>query len=265
MAAGVVALAYDIHHIYADPASEWFVLRIVILVLLAWLSAPALAAEPLRLNTGVGAPYVLPDRQGFLDLLVAEMFRRVGLTAEVNVFPSAERALINANSGVDDGDAMRVRGLERLYPNLVRVDEKMIDNDFVAYSTRHRFMTRGWDDLKPYSVAYITGWKVFETNLKGGFQVTEVQDPEQLFTLLQGGRADAVLFEKWQGLWHARSRGLAVHEHQPPLLRTEMFLYVHTRHAALAAALAAALRQMKQDGSYAGLVERTLLPLAGSR
>lgn len=244
---------------------ECSVRPIILLLVLACLSAPALAAAPLRLNTAVGAPYVLPDRQGFLDLLVAEMFRRVGFNAEVNVFPSAERALINANSGIDDGDVLRVRGLERSYPNLIRVDEKIADNDFVAYSLRHDFMTRGWEDLKPFAVAYITGWKVFESNLKTGFQTTEVQDADQLFTLLQSGRADAVLFEKWQGLWHARNRALAVHEHQPPLLRTEMFLYLNARHAALAEPLAAALRQMKLDGSYAGLMERTLLPLASPR
>ena len=37
--------------------------------------------EALRLNSGVGAPYFQNDKKGFLDLLVPEVFRRIGVEA----------------------------------------------------------------------------------------------------------------------------------------------------------------------------------------
>ena len=215
-------------------------------------------AEALRLNTGVGAPYVQTDRKGFLDLLVPEVFRRLGIEAEAVGYAASERAMINANNGVDDGVAMRVKGLEALYPNLVRVQEKVIDNDFVGYSIRYRFSTPGFDSLASYQVAYITGWKVFEARLPATTSVTLVQDANQLFTLLANDRADVVLFERWQGNWIVRERRLPARMLAPPLVTTEMYMYLHRKHAHLADGVARALRELKADGTYRRIFEQSL-------
>lgn len=239
----------------------WLARKCVLLAVCTGVAAHGRAAEPLRLNTGVGAPYIQQDGQGFLDQLVPEVFRRLGVAAEAVGYAASERAMINANSGVDDGVAMRIQGLEKQYPNLVRVEEKVIDNDFVAYSVQHRFATAGFESLKPYQVAYIVGWKVFESRLVGDFRLTPVQDAEQLFTLLANGRTDVALFERWQGNWLVAQRHIPARVLLPPLATTEMFMYLNRKHGHLAEPAARALRAMKADGSYRRLVERTLLAL----
>jgi polar amino acid transport system substrate-binding protein len=238
---------------------------LVLAALLYALHAPARAGDALVLNTGVRAPYTQPDRSGFLDRLVAELFRRVGLSAEIQVYEASERALQNANAGIDDGTALRIRGLEAQYPNLVRVPEKIIDNDFIAYSRRHRFPVRGWDSLAPYHVAHIIGWKVFESRLTGRGEVTPVGNAEQLFELLRQDRTDVILYERWQGLWWLRTTGLEALPLEPPLTSQEMFIYLHRRHEALADKVAAALAAMKRDGSYQRIFDATLTPLAVRR
>jgi polar amino acid transport system substrate-binding protein len=207
-------------------------------------------AEPLRLNSGVGAPYLQEDRNGFLDLLIPEVFRRIGVNAKAMRYEATERAMINADKGIDDGVAMRIKGLENAYPNLVRVEEKIIDNEFVAYATRLQVATTGFDALRPYQVGYINGWKVFEAGLMPGTQVTKVQGADQLFTLLANDRVDLILFERWQGNHLLRERGIKAGMLQPPLVTTEMFMYLHAKHARLVAPAARALREMKTDGSY---------------
>jgi len=238
---------------------------LIALALLGGRAAEAQSSDTLYFNTGVGAPYAQEDRQGFLDLLVAEMFGRLGLTARMQVYPSAERALLNANSGLDDGDALRVAGLEAIYPNLVRVPETVIDNNFVAYSRHLSIATPTYEALRPYGIGIIVGWKIFEANLGEGFQTTRVQDAEQLFTLLARDRADVVLFEEWQGRWMARRLGLAVNVLAPPLHRLEMFFYLHRKHEALVGEAAEALRAMKADGTYQRIAERALLRLLPPR
>ena len=52
---------------------------------------------------------------------------------------------------------------------------------------------------------------------------------------------------------------------EPPLASTEMFIYLHRKHAPLAGKLAAALAAMKQDGSYRRIFDETLAPLAARR
>ncbi|MBI4989994.1 MAG: transporter substrate-binding domain-containing protein [Rhodocyclales bacterium] len=233
--------------------------------LLLALPAQAPAGDTLVLNTGVRAPYTQPDRSGFLDRLVAEVFRRIGVKAEVHVYEASERAMQNANSGIDDGIAMRIKGLEAQYPNLIRVPEKVIDNDFVAYSRKHDFPTRDWNALAPYHVAHIIGWKVFENRLGERKDVTRVRDAEQLFELLRQDRSDVVLYERWQGLWWARETGLEARVLEPPLASQEMFIYLNRKHAGLVEPAASALSSMKKDGTYKRIFNDTLTPLAGKR
>lgn len=233
-------------------------LRLAALALCLLAPMRPAAAEALRINTGVGAPYIQADRKGFLDLLVPEIFRRIGIEAEAVGYAASERAMINANNAVDDGMAMRIKGLEAIYPNLLRVEEKIIDNEFVAYSIRHDFKTTGFDSLKPFQVGYIIGWKVFEAPLRSAPAITLVQDANQLFTLLDKDRADVVLFERWQGNWLVRERKIPARLLLPPLVTTEMYMYLHKKHAHLLQPLAEALRAAKADGSYRRIHEQSL-------
>jgi len=220
---------------------------------------PAGAADKLVLTAGVLAPYTTPDRQGFLDQLMAAVFHELGLEAELLIYPTAtERGMRNANEGVDDGLAMRVAGLERQYPNLIRVPEPVAFNDFVAMSIKYRFATTGWDSLLPYEVSYILGWKVFEQNVPTAKERTLVRDAEQLFTLLARDRTDVVLYERWQGLALTRAMGLQVQVLEPPLARTPMYIYLHKKHAALVPRVAQALVKLKRNGTYARIHDATL-------
>ena len=213
------------------------------------------------LATGALPPLTsAPGQTGFLDALAREVFGRIEIDASVLRLP-VERALVNANAGIEDGDMFRAAGFEKDYPNLVQVPEKVLDFDFVAYAIRPEVQVRDWSDLARYSVGHVTGWKLFERRVTSAIEVTTVRALDQLFPLLATGRADVVLLDRWQGLWLAREAGLAVRQLEPPLARAEMFIYLHRRHAALVAPLAAALAAAKRDGSWQRIYDRTLKPL----
>ncbi len=216
------------------------------------------AAQTLRLVTGNSAPFATPQRDGFFDLLVAEMFRRIGVQAEVHTHESSARALVSANQGDDHGLVARVRGLEAEYPNLVIIPEKVFDNDFVACTLGAEFSTPDWEALGSRHVAFIRGWRVFETRLSGHRELTRARDAAQLFELLQRQRVEVALYERWQALWHARQRDIPIRVLEPPLAREEMFAYLHRKHADLAPRAADALAGMKRDGSYQRIFVSTL-------
>jgi polar amino acid transport system substrate-binding protein len=235
-------------------------LRSVIGVLCCSALTAAHSADRLNISTSVVAPYTQADQQGFLDQLIPAVFREVGVQAQVLVYAAAsERSLINANEGIDDGQALRVAGLEKLYPNLIQVPEPVIDNDFVAMSIAHDFPTSSWNALQPYSVTYIIGWKIFENQVPPSVARTPVREAEQLFTLLERGRVDVALYERWQGLAQARAQGLrAVRVMEPPLVRTKMYMYLHKKHAALVPRVALALAELKRNGAYQRIHDKTL-------
>ena len=234
-----------------------------LLLSVAWAQRTAIGAEPpLRINTASVQPFATPDRKGFLDLLVGEIGHRIGRTAEVNLYEGASaRSLQMANDGDDDGEALRIKGQEKRFPNLVRVPEPMIVNDFVAFSAPGKPAIENFQDLLAANTGYIIGWWVFQRNLQDAQHVTTVRGADQLFSMIRIGRIDYGLYEKWQGLWTAKAIGVPVQVHHPPLVKTEMFMYLHKKHADLVPKVSAALVKMKQDGSYQTLIEKTLTPL----
>ncbi|MEO7336953.1 MAG: transporter substrate-binding domain-containing protein [Caldimonas sp.] len=182
------------------------------------------------------------------------------ISVDVTTLP-AERALLNANSGVDDGDALRIGGMQQAYPNLIQVPEKILDADFVAYAARPGIaLPGGWPALKPYVVAYAVGYKIFDANVKEAVEITRTRSIDELFPLLALGRADVVLVDRWQGNWIARHDGYRPTLIEPPLAQVSMYIYLNRKHAALVPELARAMAAMKSDGTYRKLFEQHLVP-----
>lgn len=190
------------------------------------------------------------DRKA-LQEISREAFRRTGLEFRLIVQPS-ERSLYSANNGEVDGEGLRVAGLGVQYPNLVQVPERYVGISFVAFARDANIvLDRGWDSLKPHSVAFITGWKMFEANAGVARSVTKVEQPEQLFRMVDSGRVDLALYTRADGIALVQRLGLAsVAPLVPSLKDVDMYLYLHRKHEALVPRLAAALRAMKADGTY---------------
>jgi polar amino acid transport system substrate-binding protein len=107
--------------------------------------------------------------------LAQEAFRRAGLELKLVKLP-AERALRNANSGIEDGDLNRIAGIENTYTNLVRVPEKSMDMEFTAFTRQTSTSTVDWQQLSNYRVGIIKGWKILELNLQNPRIIIQVTD-----------------------------------------------------------------------------------------
>lgn len=186
-----------------------------------------------------------------LERLSQEAFRRIGVEFKLVSLPS-ERSLVSANLGEVDGEGLRVAGLQQTYPNLVQVPERYVGISFVAFARDATIrLDKGWESLAGRSVAFITGWKMFEANAGGARIVNKVDTPEQMFRMLQGGRIDLALYTLTDGVALTRAMGLTdIAPLQPSLKDVDMYLYLHRRHEALVPRVAQALREMKADGSY---------------
>ncbi|MES9898881.1 MAG: transporter substrate-binding domain-containing protein [Sedimenticola sp.] len=226
------------------------------------ISTEASAIDKIVIGTGLKPPLVSSETTpGFLDMLAKEIFQRLGIELEVIILP-AERALVNANNGVEDGNLLRIKGLEKRYPNLVRVPEKMMNSEFVGYAVKTIPPKPGWTRLSDMIVTYPKGWKIFDVNVKNTEETVMVGEPLQMFALLQEGRADIALYEKWQGLLQAKNSGLKDYKVlDPPFVSMEMFMYMNKKHKALIPKVAKALQQMKEDGTYQKIFNQTLAPL----
>ena len=223
-----------------------------------------LAAERrvLVLNEANALPYSNTQRTGFFDVVAIEAFRRARLELRLEKLP-AERALLLSNSGVSAGELNRLSGVETQYPNLIRVPEKLGDWYFAAFSKEASIPGR-IEAIRRRTVGLIRGWKIYELALAGAKDVITVEDPDQLFRLLQLGRMDVALYERSMGLAYIKERGIkGVRVVEPSLFIRETFIYLHRSHAEQVPALTAALLATRRDGTYQRAYREKLLPYFG--
>jgi len=234
---------------------------LLLLASLLFVSPADFAAEPrvLILNDVNEPPFTTPEHTGFLDVIAIEAFRRIGVELRLVKLP-AERALLLANDGLRDGDLTRIAGIEQQYPNLVRVPEKLIDWDFAAFS-KDASIPANFEAIRRHSVGLIKGWKIYERNMAGAERVATVDDPQQLFRLLDRDRIEVVLYVRLMGLALIQKQGFKnIRLLEPPIASHAMYIYLNKRHAKLVPKLAEALRALKREGFYQRVYQQKLMP-----
>ena len=247
------------HRLAIRKQSITYSFSILILLLSIIVHAHAKPSHVLRINDTNAPPLTTPEQDGFLDIIASEAFRRAGIKLQLIKLP-AERALINANAGIEDGDLVRIAGLEKLYPNLIRVPEKLIDWEFVAYSKNPNIQS-SWPAIRQHTIGHITGWKIYEKHVHGAAQVVPTTTPTQLFRLLERDRIEVALYARWMGQALIQKLGINnIHQLEPVLASREMFIYLHKHHSKLVPKIAKALRELKQEGFYARTREQKLSP-----
>ena len=235
-----------VEKLYSQNAFQLF-----LFFLLFILSTEELQAQDtLTINTNGPPPYNYPDQTGILDRWLKEAFGRIGIGLRIKILP-AERSLVDANNGIGDGEAVRISGLSKQYPNLIEVPEKVYVGDFAAFSKNLSFKPSSWDSLKPYRVAYIRGHKICEANIVGTKSLHKADNVEELFKLLRADRVDVVVVESLFG--KAMLKKMNYREAKmlsPPLATLDFYLYLNKKHTLIVPKIARALRSIKQDGTY---------------
>jgi len=237
-------------------------LKQIAILLLCYCSGNNAHAETIiELNTTGNPPLNTSTQSGFMDQVAKEAFRRIGITLKTVHLP-AERGLIAANDGIEDGEMSRIAGLRQAYSHLIQVPEKIMDWEFVVFSNDSTPGVNRWNDLKPYTVAYLNGWKLLERHVPKETDTFKVNTPEQLFNMLKKNHTDLIIYERWAGLLYAKQSGIkSIRANTPALAIRQMFIYLNEKHRALVPKLAAALRQLKDDGTYQQYYTAILSPL----
>lgn len=226
--------------------------------LLVSLPTVSSAGDQFKINTSIKPPFSTEQRDGFFDLLLTELFSRIGHKVEFIRLP-AERALQMADEGYSDGDVPRVSGLNNRYKNLLEVPEPIIDYNFSAFMRKPVLNDLSWEKLSKQNVGLIIGWKIYETNTPKDSRLTKATSPAQLLELLNGERIDIALYERYAGNYLIRSSNFSsLEECQPSLAVRPMHLYLHKKHAHLVEKISAELRKMKDDGSWQDIAGKTL-------
>jgi len=72
----------------------------------------------------------------FLKHIISDGFKRAKLNLNFQSLPN-QRSLINANNGVNDGEAARISKINKIYPNLLKINVPIHHIDIVILSKKN--------------------------------------------------------------------------------------------------------------------------------
>lgn len=225
----------------------------ILITLFFILASSAMAQTTLTFTTADDQSH---SRAKAMNAVLTECFKRMGMALEIIPMPS-KRSLKNANNGTEDGNFLRTDGITQAYPNLIKVPERISVNRIVAFSKNRNIKVSGWKSLLKYHVVYINGWRNCERELKNPKSKTVVKNEELLFTLLEKDRAEVGIFGQSTGVEVLKELGFShIKALEPPIVVSDLFLYVHKKHEGLIPEIVENLKKMKKDGTYENLVSQ---------
>ncbi|WDP89378.1 MAG: transporter substrate-binding domain-containing protein [Desulfobacter sp.] len=181
------------------------------------------------------------------ERILTQAYKRIGITLKIRKFP-AERALLASNAGSTDGEVNRIRGIDKKYANLIMIPTPVNYFEGVVFTKNLPFTLNGWDSLRPYRIVMRIGSKFAEKNTQ---DMTTIKVPTygMAFHLLDINRADICLASRLTGLLQIKKLHLmGVKAMEQPLVKSQLYHYVHKKNKNIIPKINASLIKMHQEG-----------------
>jgi len=225
-----------------------------------WL-AIALAVAPARAQTPPTSskPFIVAaDTEGFAynyaRLVYFEAFRRLGIPVSVEIYALARRSAMIAQGAID-AEGSRVLAYADAHPELIRVEEPVLDVTFSVFAADPNLRARGIDSLPSTAVVeYRRGILMCENALKKAIspeRLSSVVTSEQGIKKMLAGRSDAfcdidVYFN--EAMQSPEFQGVTKPRKLFELASLPTYPYLSKKHVELAPRLAEVLKKMKSEG-----------------
>ncbi len=180
--------------------------------------------------------------------VMEEAYRRLGVSVSFSVAP-AGRAMEAVSEGRLDGELQHYSGMEKRYPDVLRIPIPINYIDMTAVSRQFDFPIRGWHSLRPYRIGIVAGIVPAEEGTRG-MNVRKAAGNAELLDLLHGGKIDVAVMDRVAGRRAAvRDPRGGIHAVKGSLETFFVYHYLHAQHAELAARLREVLEAMLLDGT----------------
>lgn len=171
-------------------------------------------------------------------------YQQLGFQMKLVVMP-LERSAYESNKGsMLDAELSRTAEAAAILPNMLRVKVPIGYIRITAFTRDPAIQVNNWQSLGVWRVDVLRGIYLAKINMQSQ-QYTEVNTISQATQRLLSGRADIAVLLGDETEWLLKQQANhGIYAISPDLAKTEIFHYVHERHAALVPKLEAALRQL---------------------
>ncbi len=187
-----------------------------------------------------------------LEVIYKESFKRLGVTVSFSGCVPAHCGKY-VTDGTADGEMARTLFYNKIYPKLVRTNEKIVTLNISAFSTNPSIKLDTWDDMagNKYKVTYIGAYYIIDKNL------TKLVHPSNIIYVNHWTDGLNKLSNKTADIYIGVERtvldeinGKETNIHKVGTLETlDFYPYFNKKHKLLAEKLARTLKEMKVDGT----------------
>lgn len=189
-------------------------------------------------------------------LVLPQIYAKLNIDITITPLP-AKRAQFEADSGISDGEIMRIHSYGKEAKNVIRVPTAYfyLETSAFALKSRH-FQIQSLEDLKGHHIAIVRGVKHAENAVKDILRVTELNSTDQILQFVARGRADLALANTSDGKMNLNTLGLNDLAKAGPALQTlDLYHYIHKDHAQLVSAVDRIIRNAKDSGELQSMIE----------
>lgn len=197
-------------------------------------------------------------------MVMGRIYRQLQVDWRLLRIPT-EDALQGANSGVVDGELIRIKGVENSLNRLQRIPYPIARIKLIAFTAQNDdFVVTNLADLSGLSIAVIRGVALTD-NLTKGQERHYADTVEGLFRLMDTGQTDIALTFQLDSEKYLQSVGKALDFHaSTPLMEVEMFHYLHKRNADLIERVSRHMQRLHESGELERMIiqaeEMTVYP-----
>ncbi|MEW6992355.1 substrate-binding periplasmic protein [Colwelliaceae bacterium 6441] len=194
--------------------------------------------------------------QEIARIVLPQVYQRIGREISISPLP-ANRAQYEANSGIKDGEALRIfnYGLEN--KNLIRVPTPYYYLNTTVFSLKGKQITlTNKADLAHYKIGKVSGVKHTENITKGLSKVYNSTSTKHLFQQLLLGNIDIALTNLSNGLLTIKHNQFQkIEVINPSLEKLDLYHYIHKDHKYLVNPINMVILQMKESGELNKIIK----------
>ena len=182
------------------------------------------------------------------------------LGIEVEIYQtSGQRGLMLSSNGTLDGEVVRFAIIGDLHPSLHRVGVPLVPFAVTVFVDSSRISQDMMGNLPNLRVGHLAGAVRLERLTQSFSDVWQATSNKELFEMLAAGHLDAVVSDSVAGRIALNQLGLrGIGEMEPPLVRDNLYHFLHEKHAHLVPKVTRALEAMEQSGELGAVVDAAI-------
>lgn len=194
--------------------------------------------------------------QAIASLLIADIYKRAGLTARIQPLPGA-RANAMALAGEKDGEVARIQGYATRNATLIKVEPAYYYLTTTAFAKADKGISiTSKEDLKKYKVGIVRGIAHAEAATEGISGLQVVGDYDQMYQMLDAGRIDVAIDAGVNGPYFLKKLGFSGIKAVGDLARLDLFHILSAGKKDLSPKIGTAIKMLKDSGELAKLAQR---------